>query len=248
MKQPVFFIRNKKRVSSLAWLLVCAGNFVARCAGSFAARYTRNFVILGAGLLLCVSCGIKTPDTETIRLYARASESYAQGKFSETIEFLYGEKKFPPALLLRAKAEFFAGDLENAEKTCRRVIKLRASSLEAKLYLARILREKDDLTGAVQLAESILTDNPQDIRVLRLAADLAFETGKDDEAAALLDRAAGFSAESAMVLLDRARFQWIAGRKPEALEDLSRARAMLPWDTPLLRIIINLENTIRETM
>jgi len=188
------------------------------------------------------------PDEKTVRVYVRASEAYAQGKFAETIEILRGEKNFPPALLLRAKAEFFSGDLESAEKTCVRAIKLRPSFFESKLYLARILREKDDLPGALQLAESLIADNPQDIRALRFAADIAVETGKYDEAAALLDKAAEFSAESAMVLLDRARLRWAAGKGDGALEDLSRARAMLPWDTPLLRSILNLEKTIKELM
>ena len=193
------------------------------------------------------SCA-KTPDTETIRLYVRASQAYAEGRFLETVEILEREKKFPPALILRAKSEYFSGNFENAEKTCRRAIKIRPSSFEAKLFLARILREKDDLSGAVQLTESLLTDNPQDIRALRLAAELANEAGKSDEAAAFLDRAAEFSIESAMVLLDRARLRWVAGKGQEALEDLSRAKAMLPWDTPLLRAISNLERTIKELM
>jgi tetratricopeptide (TPR) repeat protein len=190
----------------------------------------------------------KTPDTETVRTFARASEVYAAGRFSETVEILKKEKNFPPALILRAKAEYFSGDIENAEKTCRRALKLHPSSFEAKLFLARIFREKNDITDAVRLTESLLADNPQDIRALRLAAELAAENGKNDEAAALLDRAAEFSAESAMVLLDRARLRWIAGRGQEALEDLRRARAMLPWDTPLLRAIVNLENIITEVM
>ena len=204
-------------------------------------------VFLCAAVFLLISCTQK-PDEKTVRVYVRASEAYAQGKFAETIEILRGEKNFPPALLLRAKAEFFAGDFENAEKTCRRAIKIRPSFFEAKLYLARILREKDDLTGAAQLAESLLADNPQDIRALRFAADIAVQAGKNDEAAALLDRAAEFSGESAMILLDRARLRWVAGKGQEALEDLSRARAMLPWDTPLLRTITNLENIIKDLM
>jgi len=220
----------------------------------------RFFLLICISFLLYASCSnpagagnsaasnVRNKSEEKIRLYARASDAYAQGKFSDVTEILKKENKFPPALLLRAKAEYFSGDLERAEKTCRRVLKLRASSHEAKLYLARILREKDDLAGAVLLAESLLTDNPQDIRALRLAADLAFDSGKNDEAAAFLDRAAEFSAESAMVLLERARLRWIAGRRTEALEDLNRAKAMLPWDTPLLRTITNLENTIRGSM
>ncbi|MDR3020183.1 MAG: tetratricopeptide repeat protein [Treponema sp.] len=219
-------------------------------------------MIVTALALLAVSCA-KTPNAETIRLYVLASEAYAAGKFDETVEILDKEKKFVPAMTLRAKAEYFSGDFERAENTCRRAIKLNPSSFEAKLYLARILRDKsgfDDaslnkpafnetaLNEAVQLTESLLSDNPQDIRALRLAAALATEKGKNDEAAAYLDRAAEFSAESALVLLDRARLRWVSGKAPQALEDLSRARAMLPWDTPLLRSITNLENIIKEVM
>ena len=205
-----------------------------------------NILVITA-VLFSVSCA-KTTDTETIRQYAHAAEAYSTGNFYKTMEILNEEKKFPPALVLRAKAEYFYGDLENAEKSCRRALKLRPSSFEAKLFLARILCEKGKLENAVQLMESLLADNPQDIRALRFAAELAGETGRNDEAAALLDRAAEFSAESAMVLLDRARLRWIAGKGKEALEDLSRARAMLPWDTPLLQSIINLEKVIKEFM
>ncbi|MCL2411828.1 MAG: tetratricopeptide repeat protein, partial [Treponema sp.] len=156
--------------------------------------------------------------------------------------------------ILRAKAEYFSGDIEKAEKTWRRVIKLRPSSMEAHLYLARIFREKGDLAGAMNITENIITDNPQDIRSLRLAAELAMDVGKFDDAVILLNRAAEYSAESAMVLLDRARLRWIAGISDNSLQetvlqqavldDLRRAKAMLPWDTPLYRSIVNLENTI----
>ena len=197
--------------------------------------------------LAAVSCS-KTPDAETIRLYVRASEVYSQGKFSEASEILRRAGSFPPAVMLRAKAEYFSGDLESAEKTCRRAIRLRPTSLDAALYLVRILRGKGDTAGAVKTVEALLADNPQDIRALRLAADIAIEAGRFDDAMLLLDRAAELSIESAMVLLDRARLRWISGRGNDALEDLSRARAMLPWDTPLLKSILNLENIIWEVL
>jgi tetratricopeptide (TPR) repeat protein len=203
------------------------------------------YILICSSYLLLATCN-RLPDTETIRLYAHASQAYSSGRFTETIEILNSEKNFPPALILRAKAEYFSGDFEKSEITFRRALRFRPSSFEAKLFLARIHWEKGDIPGAVKLTESLLSDNPYDIRTLRLAAELACESGKNDEAAALLDRAAGLAAESAMVLLDRARLHWVAGRAPEALEDLSRAKAMLPWDTPLLRTISNLENTIRE--
>ena len=194
---------------------------------------------------LLISCN-KMPDSETIHQYVRASDAYSQGRFADTSEILNRQNNFPPALLLRAKAEYFAGDIEKAEQSCRRAIKLRPSSVEAHLYLARILREKGDYTGARRVTEMLLADDPQNIRVLRLSADIAAETGRFDEAAILLDKASEFSAECAMVLLDRARLHWIAGRKNEALDDLSRARAMLPWDTPLKRSISSLEKLIME--
>jgi tetratricopeptide (TPR) repeat protein len=196
----------------------------------------------------CVVSCAKSPDTETIRIYARASEAYAQGRFTETAEILRKQNNFPPALVLRAKAEYFSDNLDKAEKSCRRALKLRPSSLEAALYLARILREKGDLKGAETVMESLLADNQQDIRALRLSAELASDARKFDEASFFLDRAAEFSAESALVLLDRARLRWIAGKSTEALEDLNRAKAMLPWDTPLLRSISNLEKTIKGVM
>jgi len=200
-----------------------------------------------ACLIACffLSCS-KMPDEETIHQYVSASNAYSEGRFADASAILLNQNKFPPALLLRAKAEYFAGDFIKAEQSCRRAIRLQPSSLEARLYLARILLEKGDHIEARKVTEMLLADDPQNIRVLRLCADLAAEAGKFDEAAIFLDRAANFSAESAMVLLDRARLHWIAGRRNEALDDLSRARAMLPWDTPLKRSIANLEKIIME--
>jgi len=216
--------------------------------------YCINILFFLFGAVSCSSDFLKkSPDTETLRLYIRASDAYARGQFTEVTEILFRQNTFPPALILRAKAEYFLGDLEKAEKSYRRAIRLRPSSLEASLYLARILYENGNLSGAHAVTETLLTDNPHDIRALRLAADIAFETGKIDEALILLNRAVDSSAESAMVLLNRARLRWITGMGDKtagqaALDDLSRAKAMLPWDTPLLRSISNLERTIREVM
>ncbi|MCL2442094.1 MAG: tetratricopeptide repeat protein [Treponema sp.] len=211
------------------------------------AKLSRSAFLFFTIAFFTASC-TKSPDTETIRLYVRASDAYSHGQFTEVTEILRKQNNFPPAIILRAKAEYFMGDLDKAEKSCRRAIKLRPSSLEASLYLTRILREKGDINAAIATAESMLADNPQDIRALRLAAELASNTKKYDEAMILLDRAVEYSAESAMVLLDRARLRWIAGKADEALDDLRRAKAMLPWDTPLLRSITNLENLINEVM
>jgi tetratricopeptide (TPR) repeat protein len=104
-------------------------------------------------IFLFASCA--KADTETIRLYAFAEAAYSQGRFFDVIEILHKENNFPPSLILRTKAEYFFGDLEAAEKTCRRAIKLRPSSIEANLYLARILRDTGDITGVQAAVESL---------------------------------------------------------------------------------------------
>jgi len=212
----------------------------------------KKIIFISVLAVIIFSCsfnnGEKPPDAETIRLYSQASAVYSYGQFTQVMEILQKENNFLPSLILRAKAEYFSGELERAEKTCRRVISLRPSSFEAGIYLTRILREKGDYSAAAKTVESLLADNPQDIRALRLAAELSSDAGKLDEAMSLLNLAAEFSAESAMVLLDRARLYWMAGKANEALNDLSRARAMLPWDTPLTHSIMNLEDIIKEVM
>jgi thioredoxin-like negative regulator of GroEL len=158
--------------------------------------------------------------------------------------------RLPPALVLRGKAEYFSGDLAGAERSLRRALKRRPGAPEAVLYLARTLRERGAAAEASELILSLLSDDPGNSRALRLAAELAFEKGPagEAEALALLDRAAESAAEHALVFMDRARRRWIAGRGEEALEDLLRARILLPWDTPMARSIGALESAIRERM
>ena len=187
-------------------------------------------------------------DIQTLRLYANASEMYSSGNFFETIMLLNNIKAFPPALVLRAKAEYFSGELDRAEKSCRQAIRRQPGSFEAKLFLARILREKGETEKAGQLTEKLLADNSHDIRLLRFAASLALEKGNAEGASELLNQAAELSAEGAAVLLDRARLYWVSGRGADALEDLARARAILPWDTPIARSINQLEKRITEAM
>ena len=210
-------------------------------------RFIFGLLMLGAIMVLSGACG-KKADTENMMLYVKAHELYAAAQFSQAAGLLEGVNKFSPALILRAKAEYFSGNPDKAEKSCRRAIKYQPASFEAKLLLARVLREKGEMTNAQELAEGILADNPNDIRLLRFAATLAGERGDAAEAAVLLDRAAELSAEGAMVLLDRARLRWIAGRSTDALEDLSRAGAMIPAGTPVSRSINQLEKRITEAM
>jgi len=213
------------------------------------AEFLITFFIIVSGIALIYFFTVKKPDdSETVRLYSRAGETYAQGRFDDTIEILKPLQKFPPALILKAKAYYFSDNQDLAEKTFKQVLVFRPSSVEAKIFLARIYYEKGNYDEATKLTEALLADNPNDIQTLHLASQFANAEGKDDEALVFLNRAAELSSSCALVLLDRARMNWVSGHSSEALEDLSRAKAMLPWDTPLMKSIQNLERTIRGAM
>ena len=215
---------------------------------SISAGADMKALIAAAMAVLAASCGAVKTEPQTLRLYANAHALYSGGQFTQCAALLEGVKGFPPALTLRAKAHYFAGDYGRAEQSCKQAIRLRPGNFEAKLYLARIMRDRGESAKAMRMAEDLLADNPADIRLLRLAASIAMEHGDAAGASLFLDQAADHTAEGAMVLLDRARFRWIAGKGNEALEDLARARAMLPWETPAARSINQLENRITEAM
>jgi predicted Zn-dependent protease len=199
--------------------------------------------------ILCLSACAAAAGEEDLVLYARAQGAYAEGQYAKVPAMLAG-CGLPPALVLMGKAEYFSGDLEGAERSLRRALKKRPGAPEAVIYLARTLREKGAAGEASELILSLLSDDPGNPRALRLAAELAREKGPagEAEALALLDRAAESAAENALVFVDQARSRWIAGRGTEALEDLRRARTLLPWDTPMVRSIGALESAIRERM
>jgi tetratricopeptide (TPR) repeat protein len=178
-------------------------------------------------LTVLVSCA-RAPGDETLLLYAQAQGAYGRGAFAQTAQMLQGVQGFMPALVLRGKALYFCDDDEGAERVLQKALK-QGRSAEALLFTARIKRDRGDAEGARAIAEELIRDNPQDIRALRLASDLAAARGDGAEAAALLDKAAEAAAEGAMVFIDRAKLRWSRGNAGGALQDLARAETLLPW-------------------
>ncbi|MCL2092563.1 MAG: tetratricopeptide repeat protein [Treponema sp.] len=195
-----------------------------------------------------LSCGAREPGEDVIRLYLRSQTSYGEGRFAEAALMLEGENRFVPSLLLRGKSEYFTGDLDAAEKSLNRALRIKPQNVEASFFKARILREKGEKEKSQKLIEEMLSNNPLDIRALRFAAELERDKGPPGEAAsaAFLDRAVEASVESAMVFLDRARMRWIGGNHLGALDDLGRARALFNADSPMLRAVEVLESIISE--
>jgi tetratricopeptide (TPR) repeat protein len=155
---------------------------------------------------------------------------------------------FPPALILRGKASYFMDSLDEAEKAFRKALNIRPSAVEASLYLARIMRETGRGGEARNIVEGLLSDDPSNIRVLRLAAAMALDNGKAGEAEAVncLDRAIEASVETDLAFIERARIRWISGNAASALDDLDRAKQLVNDNEPLSRSIHQLERAIKE--
>jgi tetratricopeptide (TPR) repeat protein len=213
-------------------------------------KFQRGLVLSALLLLTALFISCTAYDEETLILYSRAREMYSEGRFAETVNILEGMKKFHPGLVLRGKAEYFSGDIPAAEKTFRRSLSLRSSSVEARIYLARVLREQGKNAAAMEIVESVIADDPANIRALRLASDLVNAQGDqgNGEVLALLDRAVEAASETALVYVDRARMRWIMGNGKAALDDLDKARQLLPWESPLVKSIENLESVIKEAL
>jgi len=187
-------------------------------------------------ILFLLSCK-GTADEETLLRYAQASAEYSRGNFDKAAVMLSGTGSFAPALVLRGKALYFSDSLDEAEQSLRRALKYNPRSAEASLFLARIYRDLGRDEEARKTAELLIGDNPQDLRALRLWADLSLQGGDTENAAALLDRAVEVSAETALVFIDRAKLRWAAGNGSGALEDLGRAEALLPSNSYMSRSI-----------
>ena len=199
-------------------------------------------------VFMSISCNSPKVDDDTLLRYVRSEAAYREGRFKELISLLSGAGSFPPALVLRGKAEYFSGDLKAAEGSFRRALSVRPSSVEASLYLARLLRETGKPEEAEEIVNALLADDPANIRALRLGAELHRWKGPagEEAAAVFLDRAVEAAAETALVFVDRARLPWIGGDGEGALGDLRSAKSLLPLDTPLFRSIESLESAIRE--
>lgn len=205
----------------------------------------QNFLyhtILLSFAVLCTAaaCAKDRGDDAALMLYAKASVFYEEGKFGESAALLAAEKNFSPALTLRGKALYFCDDEDGAETCLRRALRLNPSSAEASLFLARLLHDKGKNEEARALTETLLRNDPQNIRALRLASIEASARDDSESAAAFLDRAADASAETALVFIDRAKLYWTAGNGEAALEDLARAETLLGKNTSFARSIAEL--------
>ena len=206
----------------------------------------------------------RDPDAATLTEYGRAAAAFDAGRFDEASAAAGELGSFYPAAILLGKARWFLGDDAAAEAAFRSALRLRSSSTEARLGLARVLRsasaskvpiasletaassETAGAAEAVALVEAVLADDASDTRALRLAAELALDRGETRAAAAFLDRAAEAAGETGLAFLDRARLLWASGDGEGARRDVAAAIAVLPYDSAASAAARSLESALRE--
>ncbi len=215
----------------------------------------RWHLLRASALLLCssiffISCAARVDD-KTVATYVKASLLFDGGRFAEAAaaveaDGFAGFGVFPPSLILRGKSLWFMGNATGAERALRAASRAKPSSIEARIWLSRVLRSGGKTSEATRVVEAVLADDPGDHRALRLASELALERGDSGGARAFLDRAAESGAELGLVFLDRARLRWAAGDAKTALEDIRAASAVLPFDGTSYRAARALEKAVKE--
>jgi len=181
---------------------------------------------------------------ELLKQYSSLLTAYSAGRFDAVAEESRLLGSFFPALILRGKALFFLGRVDEAEGVFNRALQRRPYNVEGKLFLARIWGERGEGARALGLLERVLAEDPDNVGALQLAATLG-GPGEGTEGS-LLDRAAQALSEGALVFIDRGRFRWRRGDGAGALADLRTARALLPPQSALQKPLGALESAIQE--
>ncbi len=138
------------------------------------------------------------------------------------------------AALQQVVAHFTSGHREQALEQCRALVRQRPSMPLTHVYLGQLERASGNLEGAVAALKQALVLNPQDTVVATmLAADLT-QSGRAQEALALLEPWASRAEPDLDVLVTRALAAARLGRGAEALAALGRARELDPSSARVL--------------
>jgi tetratricopeptide (TPR) repeat protein/transglutaminase-like putative cysteine protease len=146
-----------------------------------------------------------------------------------------------PAVAAAASAARRLGRLDRAAGLLRTALALKLDDEASRTSLTQLLASRGDLDGAMALDAEGLRLDPSDVPLrLRLAARLA-ANGRLEEAEAAWAIALAICPEEADAWEQRGRARLRAGRRAEALTDLSRALELKPQDPAVKELVRSLE-------
>jgi len=200
-------------------------------------------------VLLSGACSNTSPAPADVENYLAARDFYYQGDLDQATDMLgrirSRGQRFHPARMLEAKILFFRGNWIDARRILERLLRTRPNYPEAELWLIRTMQAEGELEGAESRLREALEYDPGNPRLLHLAGLLKLEKGDMDAALELLGRAKDFSSELANSFVESARLFHRFGFREKALEDLSKAQAMLPADSTMTKPLLDLERILQ---
>jgi len=105
------------------------------------------------------------------------------------------------------------GDLEEAKGMLRTALRLRSGYPQARLTLAQILRDEDDLAQARKEVTSLLEQNPEHVQGHKLAGEVALARGQRDQAQEHLRKVVELAPETDAARRSRALLEQIEGQE-----------------------------------
>lgn len=195
------------------------------------------FVCITASLLAFSGCGNDAviPD-QTLQIYGKAKEKYAEGSLREAEEVLRALAAEAPDFLqgkfMLAKTVFFREKTEAARSLLQTLLEKKPSYREAELFLIRILILEEKYEEAAFRTDLLLSLDSQDPRLLHFRGMIYEQTGGLAKAMEYYRKAALSYEGHARIFLDLGRIYYIFDMPDSAMVHLKKCSLLLENSSP----------------
>jgi tetratricopeptide (TPR) repeat protein len=196
-------------------------------------------------------CTPGKPSKAELDAYMRARDLYLRGAVQQAAVVVSGidsrTREFHQARLLEGKILFFEGKTQEAEHLFEELANRRPGYTEAQIWLLRALQGQGKTAQAEKLLDSVLEVNPGDPRFLHQAGLISLERNDIANALEFFRRSEDSAVDLAQSYIESARIHYRFGLLAPALQDLTRALAILPPESGMRKPVEELQRRIRET-
>jgi tetratricopeptide (TPR) repeat protein len=133
---------------------------------------------------------------------------------------------------------------DRAIEAFQKALKLLPGHPESRIGLVDALLKSHQPVAAESTLAGLLSERPHDPRVLTLAAHLAVEMGRDQDASHYLEQSLALDPNQREALILHARVQLRGGQIQRALDDATRASALEPNDLTALNLLGSIQSSL----
>ena len=211
---------------------------------------TRCLVPLLVLSLALIACRSKGLSDEQLTLYAQAKTLYYSGDYSKVIELLeapeFSARSGHQGLLLVAKSHFLLFEPAKAEPILQKLTRRYKGYTEAEIWLIRTYLAQEKFDKAEREIECAMEFNPEDPRLLQLAASLQETNNEYQRAFEYYSRVVNFADEIGKSEIALAQLYYRFDQKDKARYHLERATGMISPDSILRRPLAKLMEKIEK--